>query len=49
MLYFLDIPLNVTINEAIEIAKKFSLEESATFINGVLDKIAKKTRKVKAQ
>lgn len=49
LLYFLDIPLNVTINEAIEIAKKFSLEESATFINGVLDKIAKKTRKVKAQ
>lgn len=45
LLYFLDIPLNVTINEAIEVAKKFSLEESATFINGVLDKIAKKTRK----
>jgi transcription antitermination protein NusB len=43
--YFLDIPVNVTINEAIEIAKKFSLEESATFINGVLDKIAKSARK----
>jgi len=43
--YFLDIPVNVTINEAIEIAKKFSLVESATFINGVLDKIAKNTRK----
>ena len=45
LLYFLDIPVNVTINEAIEIAKKFSLEESATFINGVLDKIAKDTPK----
>jgi N utilization substance protein B len=45
LLYFLDIPVNVTINEAIEIAKKFSLVESATFINGVLDKIAKNTRK----
>ena len=45
LLYFLDIPLNVTINEAIEVAKKFSLEESATFINGVLDKVAKSTRK----
>jgi N utilization substance protein B len=45
LLYFLDIPVNVTINEAIEIAKKFSLEESATFINGVLDKIAKQTTK----
>jgi len=43
--YFLDIPVNVTINEAIEVAKKFSLEESATFINGVLDKLAKNTRK----
>jgi len=47
LLYFLDIPVNVAINEAIEIAKKFSLEESATFINGVLDKIAKDTRKGK--
>jgi len=45
LLYFLDIPVNVTINEAIEVAKKFSLEESATFINGVLDKIAKETTK----
>jgi len=45
LVYFLDIPVNVTINEAIEIAKKFSLEESATFINGVLDKIAKDTPK----
>jgi len=47
LLYFLDIPVNVTINEAIEVAKKFSLMESATFINGVLDKIAKTTKKVK--
>jgi len=47
LLYFLDIPVNVTINEAIEVAKKFSLVESATFINGVLDKIAKTTKKVK--
>jgi len=46
LLYFLDIPVNVTINEAIEVAKKFSLVESATFINGVLDKIAKTTDKV---
>jgi transcription antitermination factor NusB len=45
LLHFLDIPVNVAINEAIEIAKKFSLEESATFINGVLDKIASESRK----
>ncbi len=35
-----DIPVNVTINEAIEIAKRFSGDESPMFINGVLDKLA---------
>ncbi|HEY3347037.1 MAG TPA: transcription antitermination factor NusB [Nitrospirota bacterium] len=45
LIYFMDVPVNVTINEAIEIAKKFSLEESATFINGVLDKIGKASKK----
>lgn len=40
-----DIPLKVTLNEAIEIAKKFGAEESSNFINGVLDKIAKELRK----
>lgn len=36
-----DIPPAVTINEALEIAKKFSALESVPFINGLLDKIAK--------
>jgi transcription antitermination protein NusB len=36
-----DIPVSVTINEAIEIAKRFSDEESGKFINGVLDHIVK--------
>jgi N utilization substance protein B len=36
-----DIPTNVTINEAIEVAKKFGSEESPAFINGILDEIAK--------
>ncbi|OGQ04662.1 MAG: transcription antitermination factor NusB [Deltaproteobacteria bacterium RIFCSPLOWO2_01_44_7] len=40
-----DIPLKVTLNEAIEIAKKFGTEESSSFINGVLDKIAKELEK----
>lgn len=40
-----DIPLKVTLNEAIEIAKKFGSEESGSFINGVLDKIAKEIKK----
>ncbi len=34
-----DIPSNVTINEAVEIGKKFGAKESASFINGVLDQI----------
>ena len=36
-----DIPLSVTINEAIEIAKRFGAEDSPMFVNGVLDHIAK--------
>ncbi|NLW22407.1 MAG: transcription antitermination factor NusB [Tissierellia bacterium] len=36
MIYREDIPIEVSINEAIEIAKKYSTEESAKFINGVL-------------
>ena len=41
LLYRKDIPPSVAINEAIEIAKKYSTEDSASFINGILDKIAK--------
>ncbi len=33
------LPVKVTINEAIELAKEFSTHKSGTFINGVLDKI----------
>lgn len=36
-----DIPKNVSINEAIEIAKKFGSEESPAFVNGILDEIAR--------
>lgn len=36
-----DIPDKVSINEAIEIAKRFSTENSGRFINGVLDKVAR--------
>jgi len=34
-----DIPMNVSINEAVELAKKYSGEQSGTFVNGVLGKI----------
>ncbi len=40
ILYVEEIPHSVTINEAVDIAKKFGSDESASFINGVLDKIA---------
>ncbi|MCX6153623.1 MAG: transcription antitermination factor NusB [Candidatus Kapabacteria bacterium] len=36
---FPEIPSKVTINEAIDIAKKYSTEKSSVFINGVLDAI----------
>lgn len=39
MKYMEEIPHNVTINEAIEIAKTFGDEESRRFINGVLSNI----------
>lgn len=34
-----DIPSSVTINEAVEIGKRFGSRESASFINGVLDRV----------
>ena len=38
-----DVPPKVSITEAIEIAKQYSTEESAGFVNGVLDNIYKTT------
>jgi N utilization substance protein B len=40
LLYRPDIPKNVTMNEAIEVAKKYGAEDSASFVNGILDEIA---------
>ncbi len=39
MMFCPDIPLKVSINEAIDIGKKFGTEESGAFINGILDSI----------
>ena len=36
-----DIPLGVSINEAVELAKKYGRDESGAFVNGVLAKFAK--------
>ena len=38
ILYVPSIPSGVSINEAVELAKKFSSQEDASFINGVLGK-----------
>ena len=40
-LYENDIPENVSINEAVELAKKYSADKSASFINGVLGSMMK--------
>ena len=42
MLEFEDIPTKVTINEAIEIAKKYSTGKSGKFVNGILDSALQK-------
>jgi transcription antitermination factor NusB len=39
LLFCPDIPPKVTINEAIEIGKKFSTANSGAFINGILDRV----------
>ncbi len=41
LLEFKDIPVNITMNEFIDISKYYSTANSSTFINGVLDKIVK--------
>ena len=37
-----DIPFKVTINEAIDLGKKYSTKESGKFVNGILDEYAKR-------
>ena len=39
LLYCQDIPAKVSINEAIDVGKKFGTEESGAFINGILDSV----------
>jgi transcription antitermination protein NusB len=39
MLHRDDIPPVVSINEAVDIAKKFSTQDSGKFVNGILDKV----------
>lgn len=43
LFYCTDIPAKVSINEAIDIGKKFGTDDSGAFINGILDSIRKAT------
>jgi len=44
LLWLEAVPPKVAINEALEVAKKFSTQESSRFINGILDRIHKELR-----
>ena len=41
MMYLEDIPVSVSINEAVELSKKYAAEDDTAFINGVLGAVAK--------
>lgn len=45
ILFRVDIPGRVTLNEAIEIAKRYGSDESGKFINGILDKVVESINK----
>ncbi len=40
LIHLADVPRRVTLNEAVELAKRFGTEGSPGFVNGVLDRIA---------
>ncbi len=42
ILFLEDVPVNVSVNEAVEIAKTFATPEDASYVNGVLSSIVKK-------
>ncbi len=45
LVYCEDIPAKVSINEAVDLAKKFSGAESGKFVNAILDKVKPKEKK----
>jgi len=47
IIYFDDIPPKVSMDEAIEIAKIYSTSDSGKFVNGILDKVAKRRKQQK--
>ena len=45
LLFRIDVPYRVVINEGVELAKRFGAEQGHRFVNGVLDKAAQALRK----
>ncbi len=44
ILYFDDIPVGVSINEAVEICKKYASKDDYVFVNGILSSVAKEEK-----
>ena len=49
LLHRLDVPYQVVINEAVDLALSFGADQSHKFINGVLDKLAHELRKIEIE
>ena len=47
LLHMHEIPVNVTINEAVELAKRFGTQDSKAFVNGILDRIARDAGRIR--
>ncbi len=45
IIFMIETPVNVIINEAVEVAKAYSTQESGKFVNGILDKFKNERRK----
>ncbi|TAN06081.1 MAG: transcription antitermination factor NusB [Rhodanobacteraceae bacterium] len=45
----LDVPYRVVLNEAVEVSKRFGSEQGHTYVNGVLDKLARQWREVERE
>ena len=44
ILYFDDIPVGVSINEAVELCKKYAAKEDSSFVNGILGSLSKEAK-----
>ena len=46
LLFHMEIPYKVVINEAVELAKKFGADQGHKYVNGVVDKLAQSVRQI---